>query len=346
MTGTSNGTYRALALQAACQAVNDAPDRETAKDRMAASIERLGRQIRSSKAFIGPDCRLVVLPEYFLTGYPTTESVDEWIEKAAVSPDGPEYDSLAEVATDHDVFLAGNAYERDQHFPDLYFQTNFIIDPSGETVLRYRRLYSLYTPTPFDVWDRYREHYDLRDIFPVADTELGRLASVASAEILHPELVRCHAMRGAEVLVHPSSEAYSPRDTPRDLAKRARAFENSMYVISANTGSITNSTIPAGSTDGGSKVIDHKGRVLTEAGPGESMAAYAEVDLAALRRARRRPGIENVLADQRFDLVAESYADYEFFPPNLLEEGPVERERFVEAQQETIDRLIEEGVFR
>lgn len=345
MSGAA-GTYRALALQATCRSIHGVPDRETARDRMAASIERLGRQVRASKAFVGPDCRLVVLPEYVLTGYPMGESVEGWARKAAVSPDGPEYDLLGEVARDNDVFLAGNVYERDPHFPDLYFQTNFVIDPSGATVLRYRRLHSMYTPTPFDVWDEYREHYDLEEVFPVADTELGRLASVASAEVLYPELVRCLAMRGAEVLLHPSSEPYSARETPRDVARRARAFENSMYVVSANTGGIADSPIPASSTDGGSTIVDHRGRVLTEAGPGESMAAYAEVDLPALRRARRRPGIENTLADGRFGLFAESYADREFYPANRLAGSDPDREAFVEAQRETIERLVEEGVFR
>jgi predicted amidohydrolase len=346
MTEPTDETYRALALQATCRSVNDVEDPASARDRMAASIERLGRQIRASKQFIGPDCRLVVLPEYFLTGYPMGESIEDWIEKAAVAPDGPEYGMLGEVAEDNDLYLAGNLYERDPHFEDLYFQTNFVVDPSGDPILRYRRLYSTYTPTPFDVWNEYRRHYDLDDVFPVVETELGRLASVASAEILHPELVRCLAMRGAEVLLHPSSEPYSTRSTPRDVAKRARAFENSVYVVSANTGGITDSAIPASSTDGGSKVVDHEGHVLTEAGPGESMAAYAEVDLPALRRARRRPGIENTLADQRFGLFAESYAEHEFYPANLLADGPVERGRFVEAQRETIDRLLEHGVFR
>jgi predicted amidohydrolase len=346
MSGSDGGVYRALALQANCRAINDISDREAARDRMAESIERLDRQIRSSKQFIGPDCRLVVLPEYVLTGYPMGESIEEWSRKAAVSPDGPEYGMLGEIAADNDLFLAGNVYERDPHFPELYFQTDFVIDPSGEVILRYRRLHSMYTPTPFDIWDEYRQQYDLDDVFPVADTELGRLASVASAEILHPELVRCLAMRGAEVLVHPSSEPYSARDTSRDVAKRARAFENSMYVVSANTGGITGSPIPAASTDGGSKVIDHEGRVLTEAGPGESMAAYAAVDLPALRRCRRRPGLENTLADQRFDLYAESYRDHEIYPANVLRDGPVERERFVGTQREAIDRLVDKGVFR
>lgn len=339
-------SYRALALQATCRAVNAESDHESARERMAASIERLERLIVGSTEFIGPDCRLVVLPEFVLTGYPIGESLAEWADRAAIAMDGPEYDALGRIAAENDLFLAGNAYETDPQFPDLYFQTDFVIDPAGDVILRYRRLYSAYTPTPFDVWEEYRDHYTLEEIFPVADTELGRLASVASAEILHPELVRCLAMRGAEVLVHPSCEPYSASHTPRDVAKRARAFENNMYVVSANTGGITGAPLPESSTDGGSQIVDHEGRVLTEAGPGESGAAYAEIDLAAVRRSRRRPGIENTLANQRLELYAESYRDHEFYPKNLLLDGPVDRDRFRDAGREAIDRLVEQGVFR
>ena len=346
MTNVTDTVYQALALQTTCRAVNREPDRESARERMAESIERLAGQIRSSKQFIGPDCRLVVLPEYFLTGYPLGHSLPEWQELAAVSMDGPEYEALGEIAAANDLYLAGNVYEKDPHFPDLYFQSNFIIDPDGEVILRYRRLYSMYTPTPFDVWTEYRQQYTLDEIFPVVDTDIGRLASVASAEILHPELARCLAMRGAEVLLHSSSEPYSRLDTPRDIAKRARAFENSMYVVSANTAGISGSPIPSSSTDGGSKVIGYEGRVLTETGSGESGAAYAEIDIRALRHHRRRPSLENTLADQRFDLYADSYREAEFYPKNVLQDGPATRERFVDAQKETIDRLVEQGVFR
>jgi len=55
------------------------------------------------------------------------------------------------------VYLSGNVYETDAALPDLYFQASFVIDPSGATVLRYRRLASRFAPTPHDVRDRYLE---------------------------------------------------------------------------------------------------------------------------------------------------------------------------------------------
>lgn len=336
--------YVALALQVACRAVNRARDRAEARAVMMETLERLDGQVRAAKAFIGPDCRLVVLPEYFLTGFPMGEMLEGWADKAALAMDGPEYARLGETCRRHGLYLAGNAYEIDPDFPGLYFQTSFVIDDSGAVVLRYRRLNSTLTPTPHDVWDRYLARHGLDGVFPVVRTPLGNLAAIASEEILFPEVARCLAMRGAEVFVHSTSEVYGSEHSPKDVAKRARAYENAAFVVSANSAGILDSPVPASSTDGGSKVLDHLGHVLAETGPGESLAAFATVDVAALRRHRRRPGMTNLLSRQRFELYAESYARHSFYPPNTMAAGPVDRQHFLRTQEETIRRLEKMGV--
>ncbi|MCL4721976.1 MAG: nitrilase, partial [Gammaproteobacteria bacterium] len=248
------GRYAALALQLTTACVNDCPDRAAARQRMADNLAHAGASVAASKAFIhqysGQTVRLVVLPEYFLTGFPMGEPVPVWRDKAALSIDGPEYTALAAIAARNDLYLAGNAYEVDPHFPELYFQTCFIIAPSGETVLRYRRMISLSAPTPYDVWDRYLEIYGIEGVFPVADTPIGRLAAIASEEIQYPEIARCHVMRGAELLIHPTSEVGSPMLTSKEIARRARACENLAYVVSANSARLDRIAIPAASATG------------------------------------------------------------------------------------------------
>lgn len=342
--------YLALALQLTCHAVNQATDRAAARVRMHASLDDLDGHLGGSKAFIGPALRLVQLPEYWLTGYPTRDSIAGWAEKAAIAMDGEVYGRLGAIASRHGVYLSGNAYERDPHFQGLYFQTCFVVDDRGEVVLRYRRLNSMYAPTPHDVLSRYLEVYGADALFPVADTPLGRLGAIASEEILFPEVARCLALRGAEVFLHPTSEAFGDGETIKDIAKRARAIENLSYVVSANTAGIEDGGIPMASADGGSKVIDHRGLVLARAATGESMTAYAEIDLGALRRARRRPGMANLLARQRMDLYAPVYAAARVHPPDsfadLLEpDGPEpDRGRFRRIHEATIARLVAEGI--
>ena len=311
---------------------------------MQAAIDRIGGQIAASLRFIGPDCRLVLLPEFVLTGFPMGESLEEWGEKACLAMDDPLYDALGEIAQKHRIFLAGNAYELDPNFPDLYFQTCFAIAPTGSIVLRYRRLNSMFAPTPHDVWDRYLDCYGLEGVFPVAKTEIGNLAAVASDEILFPEVARCLAMRGAEIFLHPTSEIYGQGRSPKDTAKIARAVENAAYVISANTAGIANTNIPSSSTDGGSQIVDYRGLLLAETGSGESMAAFADIDLAALRRYRRQPGLTNLLARQRPELYVDCYRQSRMYPANTMQEGKVERQHFIQTQRDTIAHLAERGV--
>ena len=341
-------SYQALALQTACHAVNGCPDKATARASMMRNIERIERQIKASKAFIGADLKLVVAPEYFLTGYPLGDAIPAWADKVCLAHDGEEYRRLGQMCRDTGVYFCGNAYETDVHFPGLYFQASFILNDRGELILRYRRLISLYAPTPHDVWDRYLACYGHDAVFPVADTPLGRLACVASEEILYPEIVRTLALRGAEVILHSSSEVASPRLTPKDIAKRARAYENALYIVSANTGRIFDVDMPSGSTDGLSKVVNYLGEVLAEAGSGESMAANASIDLHALQRHRNKPGMGNMLSRQRLELFAATYSG-SVYPPNTMLDayGALcipERSHFGRIQGQTINALREQGI--
>ncbi len=352
MTEKTPSTYAALPLQVTCRAVNAAGSTEEARAAMLDAVchctDLIGGSKRFYSTFAGEEIRLVVLPEYFMTSFPAGESVVEWQEKACIHPSGPEYEALGRVAQEQALFLSGNAYEIDPHFPELYFQVSFLIDPAGDVVLRYRRLISMFAPTPHDVLDAFLDHYGEDALFPVADTELGRVACVASEEILYPEIARALALRGAEVFCHSSSEVGSPLATPKNIAKQARAWENMAYIVSANSAGITGLPFPAQSTDGHSQVVDYKGRLLAEANAGESMNGVATIDIAGLRRARALPAMSNPLARQRLELFSSTYSGRSVYPPNtLLEEGVTRvpaRDHYTGVQQAVVESLRERGL--
>ena len=344
-------SYGALALQTKVQAVAQCADAPACRQRINASLERVSAQVAASKAFIGPHLRLVVLPEYFLTGYPMGEAAADWLARGCVAVDGPEYERLGAIAAANRLFVSGNLYEADQNFPKLYFQTSFIIDDVGDLVLRYRRLISLFGPTPYDVLDRYLDIYGEDSLFPVADTALGRLAAVASEEILFPEITRALALRGAEVICHSSSEVASPALTPKNAAKRARAYENHVYVVSANSAGVDGIDLPNASVEGASQVVDYEGRVLVEAAVGESMAANTDIHLDVLRAHRRRPGMFNLFSRQRLALFGKLYSDNQVSPANSLldADGGVRApspSHFLSVQSKAIESLLERGILR
>ncbi|HHQ13624.1 MAG TPA: nitrilase [Chromatiales bacterium] len=346
--------FIAVALQVSCTGVNRCQDAESARAVISKTIERIGGYATTASNFLqwfyGAPVRLVALPEYAVTGFPLKETPAEWREKACLHYDGPEYEALGKIAQDNDIYLAGNVYEVDPNFPELYFQVCFIIGPSGDVILRYRRLSSSFEPTPHDVWDKYLDLYGLDGVFPVARTEIGNLAMIASEEILYPEFCRMHVMRGAEVIIHPTSEPGSTQPTIKEIARRARAVENMAYVVSANSASIEDIPIPPYTCSAMSKIVGPHGEIMTEAGQGgESMSANTVLDVGALRRERRRVGMANILSRQAYGLFADSYAQADFHRGNfLLEDGkviePPDRMVFRKRQEQNIERLIKAGL--
>ena len=340
------GPFTAAAMQVECVAING-KSKTDAHAAMLAAIAKLKSAIATSvgftKGFAGTDTRLVVLPEYFLSSFPMGEPFAVWREIG-----GAEYEALSAIAQANKCYLSGNVYEVDPKFPEFYFQCCFVIAPNGNVVLRYRRLISLFAPTPFDVWDKYLDAYGIEGVFPVAKTEIGNIACVASEEILYPELARAHAIRGAEIICHSTSEVAAPLLTTKEICRRARAVENMCYVVSANTARIIGTPLLQDSTGAMSKVVDYKGMVLAEAYPGESFCANAILDIDALRKYRALPGMSNLLSRQPLELYAASIAGRSISPKNFFLDGGAvkvpDRTMFTKRQAAVIERLRNDGI--
>ena len=175
----------------------------------------------------------------------------------------------------------------------------------------------------------------------------------AAAPILNipPLLYRSLALRGAEVILHPTSEVCSNDLTPKDIAKRARAIENMVFVVSANTGGMGDSySFPGDSCNGMSKIVDDRGSVVVRAAMGETMVANAEIDIRALRVRRKHPGMGNCLSRIPKVLITEGLALRAPVEKNWLvdDQGNVrkpDRSEFGQRQKDVINELIKDGVF-
>ena len=110
-------SYYGIALQTAVDAINDCANREDAQIIMNATMERLAVEIPASKRFVGPDSKIIVLPEYFLTAYPLGDTIEGWAQKACIHVDGPEYEKLGKIAQDNDVPI-----KKDEDLIELLFK--------------------------------------------------------------------------------------------------------------------------------------------------------------------------------------------------------------------------------
>jgi predicted amidohydrolase len=175
---------------------------------------------------------------------------------------------------------------------------------------------------------------------------LGRIAALASEEIRYPEISRILAARGAEVILHPTSEASSTLMNYKNVAKIARAQENQCYIVSANTAAITGTGLAAYSTDARSQIVDDRGLILCEIPGGESITACADIDIAALRYRRNRVGMDNMLARQPMELYARALAKLDMHPSGTLGDGSdlPAKDFYKTRQGEVIAKLSTAGI--
>lgn len=235
------------------------------------------------------DIKLLVFPE-FAHAAPIYKSVAELADHLAVELPNELTDRYAAKARQHGVWIqTGTFLEIDRRWPGHVFNTTCLIGPDGY-LGRYRKV------TPWIPWELHTSPLDLvgydEPVFPVFDTEIGRLGTAICYDWLFPEAIRALGQGGAEVLIRVSAYMDPWGATPPmdwwTLFNRVRAIENFAYVVASNQGaSATN--YPPFSWPGGSMVVDFDGRILTQAdpGPGEKIVV-APIDLSALRAERKR----------------------------------------------------------
>jgi Predicted amidohydrolase len=334
--------WRATCIQVESKLACHAQTKEEAWEIITGNLERAIEMIVEACESDTPP-KLVVIPEFAFQGPPRAVPVADWIERACTTMPGPITDQLAKVAQTYGIFIAGNHFEVDPKWPDRYFNSSFCLDPKGEMILRYRRINTASWTSPHDILDEYRACYGDEGIYPVADTDIGRLAIFPCGEIAVPEISRMFMMRGAEVLLHPNNEPLNPT---ADAAKICRAAENMCYLISANVAGT------AGFSDtlsgGHSQILDYRGQALSFVeGPEETLDCTAMIDIEALQAARRDTGMGNGLMRSRWEMYRSAYKEADFYPANGLADKPIKTaDDFKDLHEQALHNLEAAGVLR
>jgi predicted amidohydrolase len=316
--------WRATSIQMRSERATQAADNAEAKAVLARNTERLlGLISKAAESENRPD--LVVFPEFALQGPPLGMHIPRWIERACSSIPGPLTRPLQEHAKKLGIYISGNLFEAPPEWPGRYFNSSFIIDRNGEVILVYRRLNTAAFPSPHDFMADYLAATPREKVFPVVDTELGKLCAIACGEINIPEVARVMMMQGAEVILHPTNSKYSGG---QEAAKVARCAENMVYMVSANVagpiGFSPDNTIMGGR----SHILDYNGDTIAFLESAEeSVAVTGLIDIEQLRADRRADtGVHNPLLRARFEMYRPYYNAAEFYPPNHFLNAPMQYE--------------------
>lgn len=277
---------------------------------MRANTDRLLTMIDAAVAGSAPflPVRLVVFPE-FAHAAPIYPTVAELLDKLAVPIPNEHTDRLERKARELGIYIqSGSFIEEDPRWPGVVFNATCLIGPEG-ILYKYRKV---------NPWIPYEVHASPHDLdgydealFPVADTEIGRIGCAICYDWLFPEAIRQLAANGAEVLLRVSAymDPWGATEPMNwwTIVNRCRALENIAFVVAANQGASLQH-YPPYSWPGGSQVVDFDGRILAEAspGPGERIVV-APIDISAVRHERETRRGHHMLAHLR----TEAYPIYQ-----------------------------------
>lgn len=283
--------------------------------------------------------KLVAFGESFLQGFLRDQKrgTTETYRRISIPIPGEETEQLAKKAKEHQLYVAGAALELIDEWPDRNFNCAFLIDPQGQLIYK-RRKVQTWDPkelscSPHDVLDKWNE-----ELFPVADTEIGKIGMYICYERMFPEVARNLVLNGAEILINPTAWMDPWGVEPTDwwtVINRARAIENMAYVIAPNVGSDMQ-RFPSMSRPGKSMLVDWEGKILAQGERGEAIIGTL-LDVGLLRQLRRTNLIWNMPAQLR----TEAYQGYRRpnYPANLWLERPGETEELAEITRKQIKKV-------
>ncbi|HET6370986.1 MAG TPA: nitrilase-related carbon-nitrogen hydrolase [Nitrospiria bacterium] len=230
-------------------------------------------------------CDLVVLPELFSTGYQFV-SKKETLELSEEVPSGSTARRLIELAGDYRCHLVAGLAERKGK---NCYNSALLVGPRGIAGL-YRKTHLFFEEkkwfTPGDTGFQ---------VFTIGRVRIGIMVCF---DWIFPEAARTLALRGAEVIAHPSNLVlpYCPE------AMKTRCIENRVFAVTANrVGFEKRGGKERLTYIGQSEVVSPRGEILYRASSSDEEAASVEIDPRETR-SKRINAYNDLFKDRRRNL--------------------------------------------
>lgn len=200
---------------------------------------------------------LLVLPELASSGYNFTNEVMAYAHSEPI--EGGDFTSyLCEESKARNTYIIAGINERDE---GKLYNTSVLIGPSG-IIGKYRKLHLFYNEKLF---------FEPGDKAPqVYDTPIGRLGMLICFDWMFPELWRIMAMKGCQIIAHPSNLVmpYAQTVIP------SYSIINRIFIITANRCGHEREL----SFTGSSVISNPKGLILAQAGPEETKYGLCRIN--------------------------------------------------------------------
>ena len=255
---------------------------------------------------------LLLFHEFPITGF------SEWTRdqhyNLSLEIPGPETEEVAKRAKKYNCYIVFGTYARDpKNWPGHILHLMVMVKPDGTVVQHWKQRNvrgmfpggEQYTSVIYDVYDRFVEMYGQDAVIPVERTDIGNIAM--SAVQFEPELFRCMAFKGAEIICRVATGGFEFDDM------RLTSYHNSVYTMICNNSVSTQGRNPGFFEEasfggsGRSAIFAPRGVELCKAGPFETKE-LARIPIAEFRARHRIPDLHLHLYRPVFDQYQERYA--------------------------------------
>jgi nitrilase len=218
---------------------------------------------------------LVALPENFAIMPRDDAERTAATERAGA---GPVQQFLAAQARAHRLWLIGGTLPLWNAAGTKARSACLLFDAQGKLVARYDKMHLFDVKLPNGEQYQESRNFEPGTEVVVADTPLGPLGLAVCYDLRFPELFRRMSERGARLFVVPSAFTAHTGRAHWEILVRARAVENTAYVIAPGQGGVHDN---GRETHGDSMIVDGWGAVLARQARGEAVVV-AEFSARAL----------------------------------------------------------------
>jgi len=266
-------------------------------------------------AQVGLPSDLLLFHEFPITGF--SEWTREQHYNLSIEVPGPEIEEVGKKAKQYNCYIAFGTYAKDPvNWPGHILHLMVLMGPDGNVVAQHWKQRNVrgmfpgseqYTSVIYDVYDRFVEMYGIDAVVPVVQTDIGNIAM--SAVQFEPELFRCMAFKGAEIMCRVATGGFEFDDM------RMTSYHNSVYTMIANNsvslgsdGSKKRSYFDEASYGGSgrSAIFGPRGVEIAKAGPFETKE-FAMIPMGAFRKKHRIPDVHMDIYKPVFDQYRPRY---------------------------------------
>lgn len=228
------------------------------------------------------DIDLLVLPEFFATGYQFVSEA-EVAELSERIPDGDTTQALLELSRQHHIYIVAGLPEAAD---GVFYNSAVLTGPEG-LIGVYRKTHLFFEENLFFTPGNTG--------FLVRDTPIGRIGIMICFDWFFPESMRTLALMGAEVVAHPSNLVlpFCPDAMP------VRCLENRIFAITANrTGTESRKQGQSLTFIGKSEIVSPNGNILARAPEDQEVLIVSDID-PHVSRDKKLNEYNDILKDRR-----------------------------------------------